>query len=537
MAEARVGATSTVLRDGRVLVAGGFADGEGNDARASAEIYDAATRTWTRTGDMLGARAGHSATLLKDGTVLVAGGGTSPTHPVDTSETFDPASGSWSAAGKLHAANGSPAATPLLDGRLLVAGGDKLGVASAAAELYDPAKRKWTATGSLVAARSGATATLLWTGRVLVVGGADGTTPLSSAELFDPYAGTWSATGPMAEPRAAHAMALLDDGRVLVAGGLRGGLAGDLVPDDILTSAERFDPATEEWTAAGPMVAARFQFTLTTLADGGVLAASGDHLGTGPVRGSEHYDARANTWSPAGSLVAPRAAQTAALLDDGDVLLAGGEGPGARGLSSTEVYDGPPPPAATRLATSGTMFPGVYRTAFDPPMTIEIDHQVDLDCSPGYRCRGDIDVNLEQWVGFEFGNVHGSELDIQRLDKVYAGAQGDALVDVPDDLAAWILAQPGVTEVTPAVEVSVGGLPGKRLELRADRDVRFGPSGITEFPWWGIGPNSKRTWLTVVNVGSVGVLIWDNFGPENTAGDFAAIVQGLQPVIDSITWE
>jgi hypothetical protein len=108
---------------------------------------------------------------------------------------------------------------------------------------------------------------------------------------------------------------------------------------------------------------------------------------------------------------------------------------------------------------------------------------------------------------------------------------------VPDDLAVWILAQPGVTEVTPAVDVLVGGRPGKRLELRADRDVRFGPSGITEFPWWGIGANSKRTWLIAVNVGDVGVLIWDNFGPENAAGDFAAIVQGLQPMIDSITWE
>src|SRR4029078_2958539 len=109
--------------------------------------------------------------------------------------------------------------------------------------------------------------------------------------------------------------ALLDDGPDLVAGGVRGRLGGDLTPDDILTSAERFDPATEQWTAAGAMAAARFQFTLTTLADGGVLAVSGDHLGSGPVPGAERYDARTNAWSPAGSLVAPRAAQTAVLLD------------------------------------------------------------------------------------------------------------------------------------------------------------------------------------------------------------------------------
>ena len=111
---------------------------------------------------------------------------------------------------------------------------------------------------------------------------------------------------------------------------------------------------------------------------------------------------------------------------------------------------------------------------------------------------------------------------------------------MPDDLAAWIVAQPGVTEVTPAVDVSVGGHPAKRLELRADRDVRFGPSGISEFPSWGIGRdgfNGKRSWLTAVKVGDVGVLIWEGFGPDNTVGDFDAIVKGLQPVIDSISWE
>src|SRR5450432_2269941 len=72
MVTARLYHTSTLLPNGKVLVAGGF-DSSGNYL-ASAELYDPASGTWTPTGSLAGARDFHTATLLPNGKVLVAGG-------------------------------------------------------------------------------------------------------------------------------------------------------------------------------------------------------------------------------------------------------------------------------------------------------------------------------------------------------------------------------------------------------------------------------------------------------------------------------
>ena len=82
------------------------------------------------------------------------------------------ASWSWRTTGSLNTARYDHTATLLQNGMVLVAGGlDNHGGASASAELYDPASRTWTATGSLNFARYEHTATLLQNGMVLVAGG------------------------------------------------------------------------------------------------------------------------------------------------------------------------------------------------------------------------------------------------------------------------------------------------------------------------------------------------------------------------------
>ena len=122
--------------------------------------------------------------------------------------TATPTSGpaGFSATGSLGQARSSHTATLLLDGRVLIAGGeDNSGLLIAAAEIYDPASGKFSQTGALVVPRKYHTATLLTDGRVLIAGGfvpgpSLATSPLASAELYDPATGKFSPTGTMQKP-------------------------------------------------------------------------------------------------------------------------------------------------------------------------------------------------------------------------------------------------------------------------------------------------------------------------------------------------
>ena len=206
----------------------------------------------------------------------------------------------------------------------------------------------------------------------------------------------------------------------------------------------------------------------------------------------------------------------------------------------------PPPTAAPpsaspgleTLATEGDLFPGRYRTQFDPAMTITVTDLVDLDCAPGYRCRGDINVNIDRWLDLEFGNVHGSELMIFRIDKVFVDEAAGTVEDPPADFASRIAHLPGVKQLSAPVAVTVGGMAGTRLDLNPTHDVTIGASGLDDLAGFGIaGDPDKRAWITTVNVNGRWVAIMEVLGPENTVADFDAVVAGLQPIVDSITWE
>jgi N-acetylneuraminic acid mutarotase len=340
MNETRSQYTTTLLANGKVLVTGGGSSG-GGDAVASAELYDPATGTWTSTGAMLEAwPEAPSATRLADGKVLIAGGWSG--YARASAEVYDPSSGTWTATGSMDRGRFYHTATLLLDGTVLVAGG----VISdnrvlPVAELYDPRTGTWTATGRMRGAFSPETATLLLDGTVLAVGGIDGS-ELVSAELYDPRTGTWSVTGSLSGAHGGTAT-LLPDGKVLVAGGNSSVLVvepniGGPAPDALtLASAEVYDPDTGSWTVIGSMTEARIGYTATLLADGTVLVAGGrrnDTSGTRLLASAELFDPGSGSWTVTTGMLTARAGHTATLLPDGTVLVTGGSD-----SNLVELYD------------------------------------------------------------------------------------------------------------------------------------------------------------------------------------------------------
>jgi hypothetical protein len=226
----RTGHTATLLPNGRVLVVGGFYDSP--PPLASAELYDPVAGTWSGTGWLTEGRYGHTATLLPDGRVLVAGGRVqlsdgSGDGPISSAELYDPATGTWTATGPMVEARYDHTATLLSNGAVLVAGGCCISDgALATAETYDPASGTWSATSPMLEARSGHVAVPLGDGLLLVVGGHDSYTgdytPMASADLYDPVRRSWTGAASMHEGRLGLGAALLRDGTVLVAGGVTG---------------------------------------------------------------------------------------------------------------------------------------------------------------------------------------------------------------------------------------------------------------------------------------------------------------------------
>ena len=335
----RAGHSTTLLRNGTVLVVGGF---NGTVRLASSERYDSATGRWTASGAMAIGRTTHTATLLSNGKVLATGGHVSATGSTPTCELYDPATGTWTVTGAMATARGNHTATLLLNGKVLVVGGYNRGggYTVLTAELYDATTGTWTSTGSLAAARNFHTATLLLDGRVLVAGGAPDAaqySSLSSVEVYDPATGVWTATDPMTSLRQAHTATLLPDGRVLVAGGFNVGY--------FTSSAELYDPAAGNWTATGTLGIARGIHTATLLPDGKVLAAGGNHNTVNAptlvaLSNAELYDPATGTWTASGSLNAARSTHTATLLPSGKVLIAAGYYVNNLvQISSAELYD------------------------------------------------------------------------------------------------------------------------------------------------------------------------------------------------------
>ena len=315
LAVARAAHTATLLGDGTVLVAGGCTgDSCELDSRgATTEVFEPKSGRFVPGPQLPAPVVGHSATRLANGTVLLAGGWDEK-GLTERAYLYDPAARTFAATGSMHAPRGGFTATRLRDGRVLFAGGSSNGAPLRSAELYDPASGRFVRTGSLTMARVGHVAATLGGGRILVAGGGAGGRVLAGAELYDPRTGTFSKTGDMRFARHKHAAAPTAGGRILVVGGsdardFRGRYA----------SAELYDPPSGRFRPVAPMAQPRFK-----LPDAVVGLGSGAVLVAGGAANVERYDGSSRRFRTVGQLGAELLFSTATLLPDGRVLIAGG---------------------------------------------------------------------------------------------------------------------------------------------------------------------------------------------------------------------
>jgi len=348
MDASRAAISAAPLSPTQVLYAGGFSGTatiknfslnlDGKILR-SAESFDETTGAFSPAGAMATARMGFTATELNTGKVLIAGGLDDRGDILDTAELYDPVAHKFiPVANTMGDRRMFQTATLLLSGKVLIAGGatSLSGETTNSADIYDPASNSFSpATFPMDHQRAAHTATLFTTGpaagKVLIAGGVGGSSFFfkdSSAELYDPASQQFTLLSSfMNEPRSMQTATLLDDGNVLLAGGFSGTVAvtGGMLSSAsglISNSAETFDPSTGDFTCVGG-------FNTDTL--------------------------RCNQ-----SMSVARAAHTATLLATGPkphrVLIAGGIGatdPAAHGksLASAELFN----PASGSFSATGTM--------------------------------------------------------------------------------------------------------------------------------------------------------------------------------------
>jgi len=283
MSTTRTRHTATLLLDGTVLLAGG----DNSTTVTTADIYDPSTDSFHATaGHMTTVRAsGHSAVGLPNGKVLIAGGDYPPTNQgfPGTAEVFDPVTGTFTATGVMNEFREAPSVTLLNDGTVLVAGGGAGSLGSGidqtslnSVELYDPASGTFALVRDMAVARTYQTATLLNDGSVLIAGGEQRhgcCMPLPNAEVYLPGPKSFSTVGSMAFPRVFHNATLLATGSVHVIGG------GDAIT-------EIYSPTQAGFLQSISLQLPRTNHTATLLPNnGGILVCGGilPSLGLGNV--------------------------------------------------------------------------------------------------------------------------------------------------------------------------------------------------------------------------------------------------------------
>ena len=331
MRVARAGHTATALPDGRVLVAGGFKE---KGSASGAEVYQPDSGQFSPLPPMITPRYGHTATFLPDGRVLIAGGYGEGSGMLADVELFDPANNSFTRTGSLLAARAGHVAVLLKNGQVLVAGGVGPGwTFLASAEVYDPEAGRFLPAGQMSMPREGHAGVRLLDGRVFIVGGHNGQrrnlTLLAAAEIYDPGRAAFVRAGAMRTPRHKHDAVLLPNGQVLIAGG-----TDERDARGVFSSTELFSPDTGMFVNGPVMKFGRYQHQGTS-----VLLPGGLVLIAGGAPQAEIYDPARRSF-----VLVPGRPQMAghfsavAMLRGGGVLITGGYGNGTAPRSSAWLF-------------------------------------------------------------------------------------------------------------------------------------------------------------------------------------------------------
>ncbi len=303
-------------------------------------------------------RTGHAAALLPNGTVLIAGGEDASSNVLNSAEIYDPVARTFTsltgAGQSLTTPRVNATATLLNNGTVLIAGGSSDGTANGAltnAEIYDPVAGTFTLLGNnLTTPRTNATATLFYNGTawaVLIAGGQNSTGPLNTTETYDPTHQTFTvSSGLLSVARYGHTATLLASGKILMAGG-----AG-------LSSAELYDPIAGSSTPTGSMTTDRTIHAAALLPDGNVLIAGGKSSGSA-VNSTELYNTAAGTFASTGNMQTARSGLTATTLDGAQVLVVGGSNSTYPALASAELYAPSFDPLGTVSVTSSDGTDGI----------------------------------------------------------------------------------------------------------------------------------------------------------------------------------
>ncbi len=325
MTATRFDHAAALLPSGQVLIVGGIA--RNGVMQSTAELFDPTTGRFSAAGKLQSQHGwGVTATLLRDGKVLVAGGSTGCDSPCYTfsAELYDPSARTFVSTGNMTAPRAGARALLLPTGDVLFVGGIEISNSNptATAELYHPSTATFSPTGA-THLPDPSQLVLLMNGKVLVVGA-------SGTELYDPSTGRFTPTGKMTVPRTKFGAALLPDGRVLVAGGQTGGAWGARV-----TSTQIYDPATRRFGPGPELSLKRFKLAkaVVPLKNGRILIAGGAD------QPEVYDPASGAFLPVAGAKLDAFCFSTATPLNDGKVLLAGGyANPGGPGVNHAWLY-------------------------------------------------------------------------------------------------------------------------------------------------------------------------------------------------------